>query len=341
MSKLDYQILVITRLLIFAVGLFGTAACEKPVPPEYEVLTEKYWKQKALPASDLGGKVGIPTPELMLHIRSQNLKEGRPEPKSGDITIEDLESVRTALKKLPQKLQAALNGKLTSIALVSNLGSSGYSNYIYSNDGYPERGFIVLDKSLISQSANEWITTRERSPFRCKEMTASFSRDRRDREAGLQYIVLHEFAHVFSEGTDVNPYIHDIPDQKELDQRSYGPMSWRVADARYVTKFDTPFLANSRIRYYAKTPSGLSCEDALRAYSELERTSFAALYAAPDPFEDFAESFANFVHVVKMGRPFEVVIRNRGRAKRYSSCWKEPRCAEKLKYFEKLYEDLK
>ena len=41
-------------------------------------------------------------------------------------------------------------------------------------------------------------------------------------------------------------------------------------------------------------------------YQSLEQSTFPTLYAATHPADDFAESFASYVHVVMMGRDYEV-----------------------------------
>lgn len=319
-------------------GLSGLMACEKSTPPEYEVLTEKYWKEKAPAVSNLIDKVGLPSSELMLNLRIQNKKEGRTEPSTLGIEARDFELVQSALKTLPSKLQKTMNSKLVSIAIVNDLGSSGYSDFVYTADGYPVQGFIVLDRKLLKQSSNQWFTARENSPFSCDRLVAKLGSDQNDFYSSIKYVVLHEFAHVFSEGTSVNQFTHDLPDQKELDRRDYAPMSWKVINGQYVSKFNQQFPEREKIRYYPTARSSLSCDDASKTYLKLKQTNFPALYAALDPFEDFAESFANYIHVVVMKRPFEIVIQGGGKpVERFTPCWNDSRCVPKKTYMDKLY----
>ena len=75
----------------------------------------------------------------------------------------------------------------------------------------------------------------------------------------------------------------------------------------------------------------------VETYAALEKTNFPTLYAATNPFDDFAESFASYVHTVLMRKPFAVRIYRDGRLeKEYGSCWDQPRCAEKRKILEGL-----
>ena len=70
-------------------------------------------------------------------------------------------------------------------------------------------------------------------------------------------------------------------------------------------------------------------------YAALELTNFPTLYAATHPADDFAEAFANYVHVVMMRKPFEIRIERGGKAVRtYRACWEAQRCAAKRAYLE-------
>src|SRR5262249_52338164 len=104
---------------------------------------------------------------------------------------------------------------------------------------------------------------------------------------------------------------------------------------RYVSIFDSQFDLRGSVVYYLKPK--LSAADIRRAYSQLAATSFPTLYAATNPGDDFAEAFANYVHVVLMKKPFEISLVENGRVTQiYSPCWAEPRCREKRQLLQRL-----
>jgi len=81
----------------------------------------------------------------------------------------------------------------------------------------------------------------------------------------------------------------------------------------------------------------LAASDMPAAYASLGKTNFPTLYAATSPGDDFAESFASYVHTVMMKRPWEITIRRDGKvAATYRTCWQEPRCAAKRAILERL-----
>lgn len=313
-------------------------------PADQKVLTASYWDAFLFTKGELADKVIRPPQPLLIYLQKWNEKDGLPSvPSANSVTDRDILELKRILLKFPKPILDVMNSRLVGITLVSGLGSFGYSDYVYSTAGYPERGFIVLDRSLLYRSANEAFTERESSPFKCangNSVIAKISRDAIDQEAAVQYILLHEFAHIFSEGY-VNPFFYDAPDANNLASREYGPISWNVLDHKYVGKFDGVFSLRSKIKYYAPVDKLLGCEKFTIACSQVEKTDFPSLYASLSPFEDFAESFANFVHVDILKRPFEVSLYQEGKlSKQYRSCWASPRCAQKRAYFRNLLKNI-
>ncbi|MDQ3025463.1 MAG: hypothetical protein M3R58_03020 [Pseudomonadota bacterium] len=72
-------------------------------------------------------------------------------------------------------------------------------------------------------------------------------------------------------------------------------------------------------------------------YEAVQRTSFSTLYAATHPADDFAEAFANYVHVILMKKPFDIRIERDGvPVKNFGACWDEPRCRSKKAFLDRL-----
>ena len=70
----------------------------------------------------------------------------------------------------------------------------------------------------------------------------------------------------------------------------------------------------------------------IKTYINLEKTNFPTLYAATHPADDWAESFASYVHSVLMKKPFNIKIKDTKNPEIYINfklCWGKPRCANK------------
>jgi hypothetical protein len=105
-------------------------------------------------------------------------------------------------------------------------------------------------------------------------------------------------------------------------------LSWKVEDGRYATRFEADFPKRRDVRFYFGAK--LDAADMPAIYDALEKTNFPTLYAATHPADDFAESFASFVHVVMLGRDHEVRLYRQGNlVKTVGPCWGQARCAYK------------
>jgi hypothetical protein len=123
--------------------------------------------------------------------------------------------------------------------------------------------------------------------------------------------------------------------------REFADLSWAtIGPEGYVSRFDRDFPQREALAYYDGPPVA-RLDDALmpRAYEWLRGTNFPTLYASVAPAEDFAESFANYIHTRVLRRPYEVRLTQGERVVlRLGACWSEPRCAAKRRVLEALLE---
>jgi hypothetical protein len=233
-------------------------------------------------------------------------------------------------------VQRLLDRKLAGIRLVNDIGGTGFTDSVYDGRGEAVAAFVVLDPSVLARRrANEWATWKESSPFRddgvhrLEAVIEDGARD--DRMHAIQYILLHEFGHVLSVGERFHPSWNAATAQLgSTAEFVFFELSWTVArpQARYATRFDTELPERPNVVYYF----GPKLDGAQMAstYEHLERTNFPTLYAVTHPGDDFAESFASYVHTVRMGKPFEIRLLRDGKpVKVYRSCWEQERCAAK------------
>ncbi len=301
-----------------------------------------FWKQAF--SKPLGERIGTAPLELIEWAGLKNIQEGFPhKPTATNLEPAFLRDVHDALLELPQKVLGSISTKLAGIYMVDDLGGTGMSPAIEDEEGNQIAGVVVLDRSVLVQyTANAWATWKERTPFKpgpTTTLTTEIETAVQDtRKNAIQYILLHELGHVFSKGGDAHPPWNTPPKEDQpTDAYPFFQLSWFISsgDRRYVTKFDGLFPERKDVVYYLRAK--LSAEQMLDTYSKLEDTNFSTLYSVTHPFDDFAEAFANYVHVVLMKKPFKVRIFQRGKlAKEYGPCWEERRCAEKRRLLETM-----
>jgi hypothetical protein len=304
---------------------------------------ESWAKTLALPVEQ---RIGPAPAALVQFLALDNIANGFPErPRAAVLPDDFLDDVKKAMNELPASVKRALGKDFAGLYFVEDLGGTGYTDYV--SDGSRIAGaFTVLDAAILRKwRANEWATWKENTPFSPQPGFALEARiaepESDDRRNAIQYILLHELGHVMSAEAKVHPPWNMRPASVPAgSEPRFFLLSWRIdrAKNRYESAFDSVFPKRAQVVYYLKPQ--LRAGEAAEVYRQLEGTNFPTLYAATRPGDDFAEAFANYVHVVMLKKPFEIVIRESGRiTRRYGACWAEVRCAAKRRILEDLLGD--
>ena len=314
--------------------------CAAKAQKDHAVTRLRYWERAM--GKSVEQRIGIAPAELVEFLNLDNIaNEIRDRPRAARPTPEFRRDVQRAMAEIPAEVKRLLAGKLAGIYLVEKLGGTGFTDVIYDGDGNPAGGYVVLDAgALSSRAANAWATWKENTPFTAPtgfRLEAEIESQRNNnRTNAIQYILLHELAHVLSIGEKFHPpWSLEPKDVKSTESYPFFLLSWAIdrAENRYVTLFDAAFPQRKDVVYYFGAK--LAADQMTATYDNLERTNFATLYSVVRPGDDFAEAFASYVHTVLMKRPFAIKIYRGGKlVKLYGSCWAAPRCAEKRKLIE-------
>lgn len=289
-----------------------------------------------LKAKPLAEKIGLKPPsELIDYLRKDNKANGwKNIPATINVSTDFLTDVKSAVSELPLPILQKINEKLIGVFLVSDLGGSGYSEYVSDENGLVVAALVVLDVNALDRTANQWATWKESSPFHFSKMEQFFatieSPTDDNRKNAIQYILLHEFGHVLAAGSPLLPpggvYPKEIVVKPDMN---FFNLSWAINKNEFVSRFDANWKIRPKIHYYANQDQQIDSSLGIEAYRGLLKTNFSTLYAATHPADDFAETFANYVHVVLMSKPWKIHFAKGPIAIDYSSCWNESRCAEK------------
>ncbi|MBC3833113.1 hypothetical protein H8K33_16510 [Undibacterium amnicola] len=254
-----------------------------------------------------------------------------------------LTDIRSAIAELPEQVKAKLEPKLLGVFLATGVGSSAITDVISDTDGNMLGAIVLLDSdAFLSRTANSWMAWKESSPFNTSAeytLLANIAEPEQDqRKQALQYLLLHEFGHVLSMNTTYLPNWW-IGSQKFKDTEEYSFLSicWQIAmSGEIIPLIRHNFEHRSGITYYGQAQ--LNASQMLAIYQALSGTGFSTLYAATTVYEDFAESFATYVHVVLMGKPWCIQICYREQTIfSFSDYWASPRSQQKAKIFEQLF----
>ena len=292
-----------------------------------------YWK---LPmAKPFADRIATAPTDLIEYLNLDNEVNGFDgSPSASPLSHEFKGYVQSVLEALPPKFKAKLEDKLIGVFTVTGLGSSAYTDFVRDADGHPVAAFVALDTLALKRKANAWLTWKESSPFlpdsawRVEGILAEPALDS-EREA-LEFVLIHELAHVVAFDEDVHPLWSLAPKLVNPDDYPFLSVAWTVEDSRYVRKVDKTFPAPGPIIYYKPSSERPLASALPRYYTWLQNSDFVTLYAATNPFDDFADTVATYIHTVVMKKPFEIRIFENGTL-RYTipACWTEPRCAKK------------
>ena len=316
--------------------------CARKALAKSPVRTIAFWKSNL--ARPLEQRIGPAPEELITYLNLDNINQGFDNtPTAAEISGQFRRDLTGAFDGLPPKVKQLASRKLVGIFVVNDLGGTGYSDYVLGGAARPEGGFMVFDAEVLAKrTANEWSTWKESSPFIAgpdfKLEARIESADQDNRQSAIQYIFLHELGHLLSIGRKLHPrWDQPPPKQHSLRNYAFSRLSWKVADSGkdYASVYDATFPLRKDVVFYFGPK--LTADKMPTVYAQLRRTNYPTLYAATSPGDDFADSFASYVHSVLLKRPWEIRIYN-GNAlvTSYGACWDEARCAAKRSILEKL-----
>ena len=253
-----------------------------------------------------------------------------------------LHDLACAIQGMPAPVIRALQDRLLGVYFVRELGSSAITDVVVDENGNILGSVVALDlEAFLSRRANEWATWKENMPFSSKKLMTlevEIAEPGDDTRANaIQFLLLHEFGHVLTAGQRFLP-IWWLPPESMTSSSDYEflQLGWQItAEKRIVPKPEEDFAGREMVSYYRD--AHLDDDAMLAIYRRLQRTSFASLYAATNAYDDFAETFAGYVHSVLMKRPSRLrICRGAVVAHEAENFWGSSRSAPKRAFLKQL-----
>lgn len=293
--------------------------------------------------SPLLERLGPAQDEIIAHVTQVNVATGvAAQPVSTQVSADFHADVRAAMAAMPASVQALLDGVLLGVRFARQLGSSAISDIVVSAEGVILGVVVALDVDAFEQrTANAWATWKENTPFAQQDgyrLEAQIATPDGDNRCGaLQYLLLHEFGHVLAAGRGLLPeWWNAAQAMRAADDYHYLPLAWQITPALQVVPLpENDFPLRADISYY-QAPR-LAAGQMHAAYAQLQGANFATLYAATSMHEDFAESFASYVHAVMLDQPLCIrIFHGEVLLLQFDGYWNAPRSLAKRQVLEKL-----
>ncbi|GAB6272116.1 MAG: hypothetical protein STSR0003_19610 [Smithella sp.] len=311
---------------------------------KHKVRTLQYWggDWKKKPLSE---RLAPAPADLIQKLRLDNQLDGFKEiPVPAAPSPEFFAAIKQVENSLPEKTALLAQNRIIGIFTVANLGGSGYAETVLDESGRERYALIVLDKDvLLKRKANDWATWKERSLFKpASEKQVELdvmieSEDTDNVQNSIEYILLHETGHALGKASCVHPSWT----AKEIIPDGFARLSWNKKNHEIRSNFDEVFPARKFIKPYAFDHSTLTEDQIIDVYRMLNTTTnFPSIHAATDLWEDFAESFVTYIHVVREKKPYKISIKEKGMPDIvYTSCWNHDRCKDKRAFMDQWFAD--
>lgn len=297
----------------------------------------KPWPERLQPA----------TKELVRYISLQNKLDGFDEvPRKAESSLKIAAVLRELQSSFSPAINKLLDERLIGVFSVNDLGSSGFAEEVFDEQSGKVYALIVLDQNvLLEKKANDWATWKENSVFLPpKESGLSLhmiieEHQNNTTQNAARYLLLHELGHVL--GTVSNAHPPWTKSRQILSDYPFAKFSWTTFNAgKPVSLYEEKFAERSKIQFYAFAKSQLANNQMADVYRNIRHfTNFVSLQATTSVWEDFAESFATYIHFVRGKRPWQVRIEGeKGAVFILPSCWQESRCREKREFMDKWFD---
>jgi hypothetical protein len=286
-------------------------------------------------------KVTVGGTEVLDRALKSNLEYGqdiRPVNAAADHPL--LPKVRAILRGLPPEIHKLASRYVAAIYLLEEDWGTGTTEGVQDEQGQWRYAYITLNLTALTRKANDWATWKENSAFRQQPgyriaMTIQPPEDNTFENA-IQFILIHELGHAIGLGLGAHGFWDDEGMPPATRDSAFLALSWKPdGKGWFVSKYAEryPKLVQARFYRFEQAPFVLS--DAEPVYRALAQTDLPSLYGVTNIFDDFAETFAVYVHTRILHKPYKVEIyENDSLRYTYTSCIVASTCPDKVRALE-------
>jgi len=317
----------------------GSAAVDHPadkVPPVQRLSFYPHALSKQIEE-----KVTVGGPEVLDRALKTNLEYGqdvRPMNASPDHPL--LPKVRALLRDLPPAIHTLASRYVAAVYLLEEDWGTGTTEGVQDADGRWQYTYITLNVTALTRKANAWATWKENSAFRQQpgyRVAMTIQPSGGDTlENALQFILVHELGHAIGLGLGVHGFWDEEVMPEATRNSSFIAQSW-LPDGKgwFASKYAERFPKLVQARFYRFEQAPLTLAEAEPVYRALTQTDLPSLYGVTNVFDDFAETFAIYVHTRMLGKPYKVeVYENELLRYTYTSCVVANTCPQKVRALE-------
>ncbi len=290
----------------------------------------------------LEARIQSAPPDITALALRRNLANGVAiEPRPAPLDHPVAGALRRMLASLPQPLRVLAENHVAAVYLLQDNFGSARVEAARDGQGHLIGGCILLNLDALARTANAWASWREGSAFRTDDryrLQVTLEAAETDSvENAARFLFLHELGHVVGMAAGVHGFWAAPETWPTTVHSPFTRLSWSTDGNRWLSPWHqrSPVLTLPRFYRFHAAPLPLSV--APLVYRALGETDWPSLYGSSDPYEDFAETFAIYVHTRLLHRPFRVdLYLGSERIGEFRSCLDTGRCPAKLALMARL-----
>ncbi len=252
-------------------------------------------------AATLAERLMPATGAISSYIAEENALRGEVDaPTAHALSADERTIFDVAIASLPAKVDALARRAVASIVFVDGLRGVTLTTTLRDPS---RRSMLVFDASLLKKDVNQWASEKDRTAFEIgANVEVLLARpEAPTRGSAFRFALLHAIGRAV--GAHLGVYASEDETKKSTP---FSELSWRLEGDRFVpleAPWPEPF---SLYGAGPLRPIG----DVGSIYRALSRSRYPSLHATLGVEEDFAETFAIYVHVVLLEEPYMVLVRD-------------------------------
>ena len=282
-------------LLIVLIAIADITGCNQP--EQIHRLESYQWN----PSSTLIERVSTPPPFVISYLREL---DKRPDYRAIVLDSESMKRVDEAFRFLPDSLRRILQRRCIGIYFIEGFATSGLTEWVINREG-SFFCFMAFHPKVLSMTASEVITARERTAFINDAPEIKVRIQCAGSLNGFSYILMHEAAHAADYACRITPYVEEaiLP---YLHRRIVRTPFTETVWANYHNPLHPLSFTGAVFFYGVKEPT-LRLSRAREVYRELVLSPFPSLYASTSWAEDAAD-LAFFCHIAHKNLPYRIEV---------------------------------
>ncbi len=236
--------------------------------------------------------------------------DGRDDYKDHDISPEEINVIKAALKKLPPLNKKIMQNRLLGIYFIDNFMGSGFAEIVFDKNG-KVYSYLVFNSSVLTKKINNWLRDKVNTCFLNESNSnIKITFEISDTIDAFLPILIHESTHVVDYVRNITPWVtneHRI----NLKKIKYGDFVLNRWSKYSVVKEKNEFYRRSDITFYGFSGGPkIKITDAIKVYKSFSKTDFISLYSSKSWAEDLCE-FVTFYHLTqKLNLNYKISIKN-------------------------------